>query len=189
MLMNRLGLLLMQNRTYKIIAVQILLFIMLGGSGCSMSKSEIDIEAQVIYNMGGPQPVARTTFYLLNADPFNLPEDKSSDDDLMKVTSKAIVAALKTLVSDKSKGDKMGKDWWSGAFQSALKTWQPYIVKSVDTDFKGQATFDNIPSGTYWILGLAETRGGVALWSTKVEVGTWSTTRVLLDQNNAAYAK
>jgi len=31
-------------------------------------RSSLEIEAKIIYNMGGPQPVARTSFYLIDVD-------------------------------------------------------------------------------------------------------------------------
>ena len=50
-------------------------------------------------------------------------------------------------------------------FAEAVK---PYVLRTTTTDFEGNATFENVPAGEYYIYGVTETRGGFAVWSYKV---------------------
>ena len=58
-------------RASRLIAIPLCILLLLFPS-CSLFRGSLEIEAQIIYNMGGPQPVARQTFYLLDVDPFTL---------------------------------------------------------------------------------------------------------------------
>ena len=64
---------------------------------------------------------------------------------------------------------------------------KPHIVNTATTDFEGNATFENVPEGTYYIYAVTETRGGIAVWSYKVSTNENKT--VLLDNKNAVYAR
>ena len=57
-------------------------FVLLLSIACAdcrcLRQSSLSIEAKIIYNMGGPQPVARTRFYLLDINPFSIRADEPS---------------------------------------------------------------------------------------------------------------
>jgi hypothetical protein len=57
---------------------------------------------------------------------------------------------------------------------------RPYIVKTVTTDFEGNAIFENVTDGDYYIYGFTETRSGYAIWSYKVS--TIESKPILLEQ-------
>ena len=59
---------------------------------------------------------------------------------------------------------------------------------SAQTDFKGHALFEKIKPGTYWLMGMAETRAAFAFWDFKVTVASGEN-KLMLDQNNALYSK
>src|SRR6267378_8452789 len=84
----------------------LLLTISLLAGGCFLRPANLSIEAKIIYSMGGPQPVARTRFYLLDADPFTLRADdpaykkrldaaKTDDEKMMLTLSSAVFLLLK----------------------------------------------------------------------------------------------
>ena len=166
--------------------------------GCSFLKTSLVIDAQIIYNMGGPQPVARQTFYLLDADPLSLTAndpkikaklDATKDDNekLNLTMSGALLAALKTAVEDKGMAEKSGKTLL-GAVELSKSYWEPHLVQSIQTDFKGHGVFENLQPGTYWLMGMTETRAAFAFWDLKI-APTLGENRLMLDQNNARYSK
>jgi hypothetical protein len=146
-------------------------------------QRNIPIKAAIIYNLGGAQAVAREDFYLLNRDflqvwkESGLVNDKTlkelgvklSDEQLFRLTF--IEDRLRVLNKKPSK------------FDEAIK---PYIVKTVTTDFEGNAIFENVPEGDYYIYGVTETRSGYAVWSYKISTNESKT--VLLDNKNATYS-
>ena len=157
------------------------LFLALLGFGCSApdstglpqpSTGSLRIEAQIVYDVGGSQPVAREWFFLYDTDPAQLPIP-----DISPQTDK-IVIATKILPVTVSTGE--GYDLW----QNVGKVVEPHIVKRAKTDFNGRIAADNLTPGDYWIVGRAKTRVGEAIWMQKVTVGPGEN-KVLLDQKNA----
>lgn len=126
---------------------------LLGGN----QNKVVPIKAAIIYSLGGPQPVARTKFFLV----------KESLEQIEKKTGSSIV------VYKDEVDENLIKD---------------FLVASTTTDFEGNGKFENIPKGTYYILGATPTRGGHANWSLKVDVGEKMDT-VYLDSQNAREAK
>ena len=138
-------------------------------TGCSKS---ITVKAAIVYKMGGAQPIARAPFYLLDDSLDNILSNagfkaESSDGSVTFAFEYGMAA---TYHSESEQFKKM---------QAAI---QPHIVKTASTDFDGTAKFDRVKAGIYYIVGVAETRGGFAVWNLKVEAGE----SVILDQNNAA---
>jgi hypothetical protein len=66
-------------------------------------------------------------------------------------------------------------------FEEAVK---PYTVRMVTTDFDGNAMFENVPDGEYYIYAITETRTGWAVWNYKFSPSSEDKT-VLLDNKNA----
>jgi hypothetical protein len=148
-------------------------------------QRNIPIKVAIIYNFGGPQAVARERFYLLNKDANQLWKEAGLLD-----AEKLRVPAMTKPASDES----VFRFYFSldmlrvsegkpSQFEDAVK---PFIFKTVHTDFEGNATFENVPEGVYYIYGLTETRSGYAVWSYKVS--TQENKTVLLDNKNAIYA-
>jgi hypothetical protein len=131
------------------------------------------MKAAIVYKMGGAQPIARETFYLLDNDLEKILKDAGLQ------TGDSTSLAFMYGISLMSRNGYM-KDF----AEKAKAAVQPHIVKTVTTDFDGTAKFEGIGAGTYYIVGATQTRGGFAVWNLKVEAGD----SVVLDQNNAVYS-
>jgi hypothetical protein len=172
----------------RIISLVIFMLLCLYSVACSRAGS-LQIEAQIIYSMGGPQPVARQTFYLLDTDLKEVARtggDKEiKAEDKVAVTS---IAALVALLYVAESGQPFKKKAAMEAFIGSKPVWESHIVQTAETDFKGQAEFKNLTPRDYWIVGITETRSSVAIWNHKVTVKRGEN-KVMLDQNNALYSK
>ena len=141
-------------------------------SSGKVSKNSLNIKAALVYSFGGAQPIARTKFYILNAD-LNVIAQKADIDVRKTPLSLAITAdELQARITNKP-----------SRFMEAMK---PYIVKTITTDFDGKAVFEDVPTGNYFLYGRAQTRSGWAIWS--LSINTQGTQTILLDQNNAIIA-
>lgn len=156
------------TRKSKLIAlagtgILLLIFII----GYSLNRGSLEIEAQIIYQLGGPQPVARETFYLLNADVRQLADLNTAYESTPLENTYRRKRYSRFLMEE-------GKPFWT-----------PYVVKSGQTDFKGHAVFENIKPGDYWVMGLTETRGGDSMiWNVKVTIGRGKNTLALSNDNS-----
>lgn len=167
--------------------------------GCSTNSGSLKMEAQIIYGMGGPQPVAQETFYLLDTSFDDLMrktlEDPSMQQAMKEYPTNAtavplirLMAMLAAVNKSRATGDELNAKPMMSGFSESMPLWKSHIIKSAETDFKGQTLFENIPSGDYWITGTTQTRGGFALWNYKVSVARGEN-HVMLSQNNAMYSK
>jgi hypothetical protein len=173
-----------------------------GLPGC-WSQGETEEEALeniriAIEDMGGPQPVARQTFYLLDTDPLSLTADdpkfkakvdaaKNEDEKLSIQLSGVMLGLLKNALEKKDEAEKSGKTLLR-TVELSKPFWEAHVVQSAQTDCKGQAVFENLKPGTYWLMGITETRAAFAFWDEKVSVGVGEN-KIILDQNNALYSK
>lgn len=131
--------------------------------GLIFNKKNLNIKAAIVYNIGGAQPVAKIPFLLLDADVKTISKEANiptdTPFDMSVALEPKIIAATKR-----------------------------HIVSTATTDFQGNATFENIPSGKYTIHSIAQTRGGFVVWYSPVSLESNNQT-VFLDQNNAIYAQ
>lgn len=160
--------------------------------GCSIfTRSALEIEAKIIYNMGGPQPVARTSFYLIDVDPLTI----RADDPVVKNgrggkdlgDAELLGEATFLLFANALKEDKVTDDnakQFLGIIEAGKSLWGPHMVSETRTDFEGKATFKDMKPGSYWLLGMSETRKGFCLWNLNMQVNRGEN-KVLLDQHNA----
>jgi hypothetical protein len=164
--------------------------------GCSF-KNDLKIEAKIIYNMGGPQPVARQKFYLVSVDPMAIrgddPKLKAKLDKLEGDAKNALLfqsmllPLLKAGIEEKT--IKEGKEKiFLNSFESSKDVWSDYLVAETTTDFDGKAVFKDVPNGEYWLVGQTETRAAFTLWDLKIKTPI-NEEKLLLDQNNALYSK
>lgn len=171
---------------YKIaVATSLLMLLTLtscGGSNTSdtninnsVTTKSISMKAGIVYNVGGPQPVARVPFYLLREDLDNIMGSVGLAKKYPDGSGGGAVT-FGIIMMD-------GSDTQGAAKMMALL--QPYIVTQATTDFDGAARFEGLGSGPYYLVGMTQTRGGFAVWNLKVNAGD----TVMLDQNNAAYAR
>jgi len=146
----------------------------------------LSIEAGLVFRSGDIKPVARTVFYLLDAHPGNIlkeagikPADKSGmdlEDPEKLLFSLGLAMRYAELPSEQP---------FLAAAMEALK---PHILQTVTTDFGGKAQFQPVVVGSYYLMGVAQTPKGLALWNIKVELNPGQNS-FTLDQNNAAYAQ
>lgn len=135
--------------------------------GCGSSTGTLQIEVQIVYNVGGPQPAARDTFFLFDIDPTELPIPDARQGDASSVALQITFPYRRADVD---------------------AVINPHVVKKVVTDFKGQATFENLKPGDYWLVGSTKTRSDDAYWLYKVSV-KGGDNKVQLSQDNAVYAQ
>ena len=181
----------------------LLLTVSLFVGGCFLRPASLSIEAKIIYNMGGPQPVARTRFYLLDADPFTLRFDdpaykkrldaaKTEDEKMNLTLSSAVFLLLKEFAAKKELIDKNLSDADAkkhlNTIENARPFWESHLIKETTTDFEGRAHFEDLKPGRYWLLGITETRRAFALWDVPVTLSR-GTNNLLVDQNNAMYSR
>jgi hypothetical protein len=184
---------------YLLILIIVSLFV----GGCLLRPTSLNIEAKIIYNMGGPQPVARTRFYLLNVDPFTLNADdpgykkrhdaaKTEGEKMNLAVSSMVFLLLKELAAKKEQIDKNLSDAdakkYLDAIEKARPFWESHLIKETTTDFEGRANFDALKPGQYWLLGITETRRAFALWNVPVTLSRGTNT-LLVDQSNAMYSR
>ena len=176
-----------RNLVSLLISLSVVILSLAGCKQAAQKPTEhnIPIKVAIIYNFGGAQPVAREYFYLLNKDANQLWKEAG-----LLNAEKLRVPSMTKQPSDES----VFRFYFSldmlrvsegnpSQFEDALK---PFIVKTVNTDFEGNATFENVPEGVYYIYGVTETRSGYAVWNYKVS--TEENKTVLLDNKNAVYA-
>jgi hypothetical protein len=168
---------------FNFLIVSLLAFVSL--TSCSKAEQKIEqkpveykipIKVGIIYSMGGAQAVAREDFYLLNKDAVQIWKDAG----LLKGIKDEKQFMFNVLVDDYvATKDKPSK------FAGTLK---PHIVKTTTTDFEGNAAFENVPQGEYYIYSRITTRDGNAIWNYKVSTNPENKT-VILDNKNAFYFK
>jgi hypothetical protein len=171
-----------------ILCISILLC--LSGAACLRSAS-LNLEAQIVYTMGGPQPVARQEFYLLDVDPFSVKQEKqntSTQGETIYVLSVINWNMFAEQVRLAQERDIPLDKKLIPMVANAKVFLAPHIVQTAQTDFQGRAVFENLSPGDYWLMGIAETRSSAAFWNYKVTIESGEN-KVLLDQNNALYAR
>ncbi len=143
------------------------------------------IEAALVYRSGDVKPVARSQIFLLDADlvrilrgaglkPVGLTASRGDTDDNLLFT---FCMAMRF---------PSNNDFLS-FYPAAVEAVKAHVKYVDSTDFSGHVTFEKIKPGSYFIYSLAETPKGFALWNLPVDV-QGSVTKIILDQNNAAYA-
>ncbi len=157
----------MRNKFFLITFALSLLISMMA---CNTNKT-ITMKAALIYKVGAAQPVARKKFYLLK-------EDVSTKEKIFFTTKGSAKA-----INDATPAGSSLPPLSDGINESNIKD---YIVTTTETDFDGNAKFQNVPSGTFYIVGYTATREefGYIVWNVKIDT-TKSTETVFLDQNNA----
>jgi hypothetical protein len=61
---------------------------------------------------------------------------------------------------------------------------QSRAISTATNDFEGSGSFENISAGKYYLIGVTQTRSGIAIWNLPVNTGDQT---ILVDQSNAAY--
>ncbi len=154
----------------KFVLIVVILFLFL--SACNQNKT-IPIKVALVYKMGA-QPVARVKFYLLKED-LKVINDQEGKIAYTSPSTASLFASLSDLSIK------------AGIHEEDIKE---FIVATTTTDFEGNAKFENISKGVYYIAGFTTTRSksGYVVWSVKLDTDNIKET-LLLDQNNALAAE
>lgn len=114
------------------------------------------IEAGIVYNHGGVEPVGRVEFILLD-----------SNTKMHTAVAVRNILGLSSYTTD--------ADMWE-LFE--------HTVQSVTTDFNGHATFKPVIPGQYYVSGITQTRGGFVTWNIPIQIAMGENF-LTLDHNNA----
>lgn len=117
-------------------------------------------------------PVRNATFYLSRKDFISAMEQANIHSAVPQTKMWTTIAKL----------DELGGTNGSSRFVKAL---EPHIVDTATTGGNGNATFRFSENGTYYIIGIAQTTLGVAVWN--LPVNTNQTQEIRLNQGNAAH--
>lgn len=132
----------------------------------------LKIEAGIVYKQGGPEPVARTTFALLDLDIHVELKEMPATEGRAKLTDNALTELVITC------GSQM---------PDAMAAIQKRTRYTLTTGFDGKAELRNIEPGVYMLFGATHTRGGCAVWLIPVTLRTNQS--LTLDQYNAISAR
>lgn len=142
-----------------------------------LTTATLTMEAGVIYKMGGNQPVGRTNFALLNESLATLIMNSGYRSKYAQID---VISAWGI--------DRQYPNASNAAVLASIDTAiREHTVYTVTTDFNGRAQFENVQPGAYFLVGIAQTRRGHAIWNVSIELKPGMNS-VVLDQNNAASA-
>lgn len=149
----------------------------------SLTASVLSMRATVALKPGYPQAVARTTFYLL-------------DNSLGTILKTAGLTIKGRDGQDKLAQTEDDYAIWFGFgannlrlmpigdfYERAMVTLRPHILQTVITDFDGKARFAPVKSGDYFLLGVARTPKGFAVWQLKAPLHAPALNLLLTERN------
>jgi hypothetical protein len=123
------------------------------------------------------QPVARSTFYLLDKSVTDIMTEAGLQPDaglnLTETLGMAYFGRRRTVRAE-----------YLAKVIDAIK---PHTKAETTTDFNGAGQFPPVPFGNYVVFAVAEVGRNTVVWNATVELKT-VTMSVALDQNNAAAA-
>jgi len=135
----------------------------------------LKIEAGIVYSYGGTQPVARTTFGLLDADP--TPEIKKAPLSKMG----------REFRLDVNNGWEEMLFRCGSTMPEAMAVIESHIRYRMTTGFDGKGEFTGVKPGKYWVFGATRLREGCAFWL--LDIDLTKSASLTLDQNNAFIGK
>lgn len=149
---------------------------------CNQNRN-VAIKVALVYKTG-PQPVARTKFYLMRSD---ITQEKAKYGDGKMGDNFYMSPGGARMINQIDPGSDPKRPTIPGIKEDYIND---FVVDSITSDFEGNAKFENVSPGTYWIIGYTEARAKDQhiVWNLKLEVNVKSpkgTEPILLDQNNA----
>jgi len=151
----------------------------------AQGQSVLSFRATVSLKPGYPQAVARTTFHLV-------------DNSLATILKNAGLTIKGRDGKDKLAQTEDDYAIWFGFaannlrmlpigdfYEKAMTTLKPHILQTVISDFDGKARFAPVRMGAYYLLGVARTPKGFAVWQLKAPLDA-ANVSLTLDERNAA---
>lgn len=151
----------------------------------SNNSQALLVQAGVVFQSGEVIPISRTAFYLF-------------EEDAIKTlfTKDTKVAAIADATSNGNKFILLGlKDDHLPTYLSLLgrqnfPKFQASVASIISdkakykviTDFKGNASFDDLKSGNYYLFGFSNVRNNLLMWNVEIKIPEQKT--IILDQNN-----
>lgn len=143
-------------------------------------SSSLKLEAGIVYRSGDVTPISRTTFYLLDKSLFqSLYEGKLKDSKGEIVTTQKNIYITYAFACNYVNLSDRETD----VYNSVLSLLKPHVIQSVTTGFKGEATFNSIPPGKYYIAGFSNISQNAMVWDVEVNLLPGSNS-FTIDQNN-----
>jgi hypothetical protein len=139
------------------------------------SNVTLKIEAGIVYSYGGTEPVARTTFGLLDVDP--TPEIKKAPPSKMAGEFRLNV----------NNGWEEMLFRCGSSMPEAMAIIESHLRYRMTTGFDGKGEFAGVKPGKYWVFGATRMREGCAFWL--LDVDLTKSGSLTLDQNNAFIGK
>lgn len=118
------------------------------------------------------EPVRNATIYLSKMSFDNAMEQANIRSAVPQTQMWAMIAKL----------DQQGGTNGSSRFVKAL---EPHLVDTATTDSNGNASLHFSEPGNYYVIGIAQTTWGVAVWN--LQINTNQTRDISLNQLNATY--
>lgn len=136
-------------------------------------QGSLALHARLAYADGSAQSIAGETFFILSADPLRLALDEENERSGGGDFDTEGQSNLRTLA-----GALAARRWHASPLGAEIAVlvresrplWEQRVVGSARTDARGRAVFSNLSPGDYWLMGLAETRDGVAYWNRRVSI-------------------
>lgn len=144
-------------------------------------KSTLTFQTGIVFNSGEIKPVARTTFYLLDNSFATIVMNAGySYPSSEKVPDKnGVYLSILLGYGDNTRTS-------SDTLNFALSAIKPHVIQTVTTDFDGKATFEKLPPGKYWLMGVSGIKKYKFIWDLEIDLLSGGNT-LILDQNNVAY--
>lgn len=163
------------------------------------------VEAAIVYNFGGAQPLARMEITLLDQSlpqilrdaglhggDLDIEHARASRQRFPGMPDFSRMSPRKpdtdaTLLADLANAihfPTLGDGTFLGKARNAIKS---HTVASGTTDFSGKLELRDLKPGSYFVYAMTQTRGGHALWNIPIEIKTGRKT-LTIDSTNAAIA-
>ena len=154
----------------------------------------LEVEAAIIYSMGGTQAVANDTFYIL---------DKSAEEIINASGHKPQPKDFQRLEPSHRKTEVPPEvlnslywlqivlkypEYFGDVVPKSLAEIKKQSVKSTNTDLQGKARFEGLEYKRYYIFGMTKTRGGFCVWDLPIEIKEVKQS-IILDQKNASTSR
>jgi hypothetical protein len=157
---------------------------------CSPSRRPtLQIKSRITSSSGESAGLSPVNLHLLDVDPFHLVmsgghESTPQGSEVYRVHPRLKILAG-TLNARRFGGYSLSPDVFLFIDQSR-PLWELHVIKSGQTDSKGNASLEDLTPGSYWLLAYSELRGAEAFWVQQVDIKN-GTNEVELQRSNALY--